>query len=93
VKDFDTPKMVITILGVALLIMVAGGGYLNYLGREIDPRYFEIITIIVMGLVALLKTGGPNPPPVGTQDAPMVVQGTGKPDAPPVAVEQADGLS
>jgi hypothetical protein len=74
-------------------MMVLGGGVINYLGREVDPRYFEIIGFIVMGMVGLLKTGGPNPPPVGTQDAPMVVQGTGKPDAPPVAVEQADGLS
>lgn len=67
----DKSLIVVFVLGIALLVMVVGGGLMNYHGREIDERFYEILNLIVLGLVALLKTGNS-----GSEPTPVIVENT-----------------
>ncbi len=71
----DKSLIVVVVLGVALLLMVVGGGVMNYNGRDIDARFYEILNLIVLGLIALLKTGSGSEP-TGTEIDPLSVKGT-----------------
>jgi len=74
----DAAKLVIVILGVCLIVMILGGGILNFMDRQVPDRYFDIINSIVVGLLALLaRSGDPmqvevtntKQDPVPTEDA------------------------
>jgi hypothetical protein len=73
--------LVIWILGFCLIVMVVGGGIMDFMGRTVNPQYYAIIFAIVTGLLGILGTTGKpkeaqDVKVVNTQADPAIVEET-----------------
>jgi chromate transport protein ChrA len=66
----DKSLVAVFVLGTALLIMVVGGGVMNFNDKQVDDRFYEILNLLVLGLVALLKTGNTQAEPMEVTNPP-----------------------